>query len=214
MVFLSIEEGLDAIETTKIDIKTYGEFIEAITALYEQEHEFKTVAVDSLDWLENLIHRELCTQYAAKSIDDSDCKAFAYGKGYKLATVFWREILAGLDALREEKGMTILLIAHDQIKRFEDPTTDSYDRYMLKLHNSACDLVTEWSDCLLFAQKKVFTSKEDAGFNKKKTKAVGGERVIYTEESPAFMAGNRYNLPEEIPLSWDDFVHAFEEATK
>ena len=34
------------------------------------------------------------------------------------------------------------------------------------------------------------------------TKTVSGDRIIYTNEEPAFLAKNRYNLPDEIPMDW------------
>ena len=36
-----------------------------------------------------------------------------------------------------------------------------------------------------------------------KTKAVSGDRVIYTEERPAFLAKNRYGLDFEMPFDWN-----------
>jgi hypothetical protein len=35
-----------------------------------------------------------------------------------------------------------------------------------------------------------------------------GERVMYTEERPAYKAKNHFSLPHELPLSWDAFVTA------
>jgi hypothetical protein len=35
------------------------------------------------------------------------------------------------------------------------------------------------------------------------TKAVSGDRVVYTQEKPAYLAKNRYALPEELPMDWE-----------
>ncbi len=41
------------------------------------------------------------------------------------------------------------------------------------------------------------------------TRALGsGERVLYTAERPAFLAKNRYGLPETLPLEWSEFLAA------
>ena len=41
------------------------------------------------------------------------------------------------------------------------------------------------------------------------TRALGsGERVLYTAERPAFIAKNRYGLPDVLPLDWDAFAAA------
>ena len=49
--FFDIEGGLDGIECAKQPIKTWDDAVQTMTALIEQDHSFKTVAVDSLDWV-------------------------------------------------------------------------------------------------------------------------------------------------------------------
>jgi len=38
--------------------------------------------------------------------------------------------------------------------------------------------------------------------------ANGGERILRCEGGPACVAKNRYNLPFELPLSWDSLMAA------
>lgn len=200
---LAIEKGQDGVECATHDINTYQDMVDAITALHEQDHRFKNVAVDSADWLESLIHQQVAKDHGVKSIED-----LGYGKGYVFALNYWRQILAGLESLRNTKNMGVILIAHDHVKRYDNPMSDSYDRYELKLHAKAAALVSEWSDCLLFATHKVIIKKEDGGFNKKIAKAKDAGRVIYTSETPAHVAGNRFGLPDEIELSYKSFINA------
>ncbi|MDO8605938.1 MAG: AAA family ATPase [Phaeospirillum sp.] len=95
-------------------------------------------------------------------------------------------------------------IAHTEIKRFDSPEHEPYDRYIIKLHARAAALMQEHSDAVLFANYRISTVKSDVGFNKKVTRALGsGERVLYTAERPAFLAKNRYGLPDVLPLSWE-----------
>ena len=35
------------------------------------------------------------------------------------------------------------------------------------------------------------------------------DRVLHTVESPAYVAGTRYGLPDELPLDWASFIDAF-----
>jgi hypothetical protein len=70
-------------------------------------------------------------------------------------------------------------------------------------------LLLEHSDVVLFANYRISTVKADVGFNKKVNRAMGsGERVIHTAEKPAFLAKNRYGLPETLPLEWQAFAQA------
>ena len=121
----------------------------------------------------------------------------------------------GLNALRDVKGMSVVQIAHTDIKRFDSPEHDPYDRYTIKLHARAAALVQEHSDVVLFANYRISTVKADVGFNKKVSRAVGsGERVIHTTERPAFLAKNRYGLPDTLPLDWPAFAQAMPEAIR
>ena len=132
-----------------------------------------------------------------------------YGKGYIAALGLWRQYLDGLNALRDERGMTVIQIAHTDIKRFDSPEHEPYDRYVIKLHARASALLQEHSDAVLFANYRISTVKSDVGFNKKVTRALGsGERVLYTAERPAFLAKNRYGLPDMLPLDWQAFAAA------
>lgn len=199
-IFLQTEDGAGALNIATFGLlRTYADVMDAIGELYTQPHDFETIVVDSLDWLEPLIWAQ-----AAKDNGWKDLETPGYGKGYIAASDYWRGLLDGLTALRDEKRMTVILLAHADVKRFDSPDTEPYDRYILKLHQRASALVQEHVDCLLFANYRVSTVKTDLGFNKKAVRGVGGgDRLLYTEERPAFLAKNRYGLPDTLPLSWD-----------
>jgi len=105
--------------------------------------------------------------------------------------------------------MVIIQIAHTDIKRFDSPEHEPYDRYVIKLQTRASALLQEHSDVVLFANYQISVAKSDVGFNKKVTRALGsGARAMHTEERPAFLAKNRYGLPDTLPLSWSEFLAA------
>lgn len=198
-IFIQTEDGLGSIEGARFPLaEKFSDVITALGELYTQKHAFKTVVIDSVDWLERLIWAEVCRERGVESIED-----IGYGKGYVFALKYWQQVIAGLSAIRSDKGMTVVLIAHSKIERFEDPEGDAYDRYSPRLHKAACALLVEWSDEVVFACHKVFTKQADEGFGRKRTVALGsGERQIKTTEKPAYIAKNRLALPEELPLSW------------
>lgn len=202
---IQTEDGLGAISASTFGVlRSFDEVMEAISSLYSEPHDFQTVVVDSLDWLEPLIW-----QHTAQLHNQPNIEAFGYGKGYAAAADTWRSFLEGLNALRDERGMAVILLAHAEIKRFDSPETEPYDRYQPKLHRSASALVQEHVDAVLFANYRVTTLKSDVGFNKKVVRGVsGGDRLLHTVERPAFLAKNRFGLPETLPLSWPDFAAA------
>jgi len=111
--------------------------------------------------------------------------------------------------------MIIVLIAHAKIERFENPETDTYDRYVPRLHRLASAMIQEWCDEVFFATYKVYTKKSDEGFNRTRTHGIGtGERIIRTTERPAHVAKNRLNLPDELPLDWEAYSKYFSTTTR
>jgi len=198
-IFLQTEDGLTNIDCERLPLATeYADVIAALGELYSEPHEYRTVVVDSVDWLERLIWAEVCQKRGVESIED-----IGYGKGYVFALTNWREVLSGLDALRNERDMHIILIAHAQIEKFANPETDTYDRYSPRLQKLASALVQEWCDDVLFATYRIHTKTTNEGFDRKRVQGIGtGERIIRTTERPAHVAKNRLGLPEEFPLDY------------
>jgi hypothetical protein len=210
-IFIQTEDGLDEIDTDKFPLATsYDDVVAALTELRNQQHDYETVVLDSLDWLERLVWDKLCGQYGVTSIEKVDG---GYARGYIHALTYWREIIAHLNVLRNERGMVVLLIAHSKVERFEDPESSPYDRYSPRLHKHAAALVSEWSDAVLFATRRIRTQSEDAGFNRKRTIAHaigkdGGERILRCVGGPSCIAKNRYGIADDLPLSWPAFMAA------
>ncbi len=202
-IFIQTEDGLGTIDCHKFPVaQSFAEVMNALAALYQEDHPYRTVVIDSLDWLERLIHAEVCKSRQVATIED-----IPYGRGYSFALQHWRDFLDGLGGLRDQRGMTVILIAHTKIERFENPETDPYDRYVPRLHKTAAAMVTEWCDEVLFATYKVFTKATDEGFNQKRIQGLGsGERILRTTERPSHLAKNRLGLPDELPLAWADFA--------
>ncbi len=213
-IVLPLEDGLSGIEVDAFNggapLASFQEFNDALTALYSEPHSYGTAVVDSFDWLEPLVWQEACRRN-----NWSDIEAPGYGKGYIAANAIWREVLDKLNALRLERGMAIVGIAHSTVKRFEAPDSEPFDRYELKLQRGALGLVVEWADAILFAQEEAVIKKDDLGFNKKRARGIAtGRRIIHTNAQPSFIAGNRYALPDVLPLTWDAFVGAMQPAAQ
>lgn len=211
-ILLRTEDGAGAIDipTFPVVAHSMGDVYQAIQSLHE-EHPFKTLIVDSLDWLEPLVHQATCQNLQSKNIED-----VGYGKGYIHADDLWREIMAGLDSLRHTRGMQIVCIAHSEIKTYNAPDGDPYDRYQMRIHKRPFALWQEWADMVLFCNYKRNLVKQGGAGDKKRAEG-SGEQVIFTQERPAFMAKNRWCLPEEIFIGkdsrWFSFHDALEKGT-
>ncbi len=201
-IFICTEDGLGTLQVNHFPLATKAsDVLDAIGTLCQEDHAFKTVVLDSVDWLDNLIWSEVEASH--------DAKELAYGKGAMIVAERWRDVLKGLNFLRNEKRMCVILLGHSQIKRFDSPEVEPYDRYQPKLQERSNAILREWVDALLFANYRTIVKKDDVGFNKTNNRGVTtGERLLYTSEKPAYMAKNRYSLPDSLPMSWEAFTQA------
>ena len=209
-IFIPTEDGLNEIDCHKFPLAESLETVfRALGELVEQEHDYETVIIDSLDWLERLIWDQVCADYGARSIEKVDG---GYGRGYAHALVYWRRILDCLTVLHRRR-MIVMLIAHAKIDRFEDPESSAYDRYAPRLHKHASALITEWCDIVAFACRRFRVETQSSGFNRERGIARpigkdGGERILRTVGGPSCVAKNRYSLPAELPLAWPPLFSA------
>lgn len=206
-LLLNIEDGVGDIDCAKTEhLTTLDQINEALLWLANEKHDFQHVAIDSADWLEGLIHAEVAKKAGKESIAD-----IGYGAGYKQALAFWDKILFKLDWLRTDRKMGIIMLAHCAIKKHQDPEQESYDRYQPALHDTASAVLMEWSDEVLFASYRVFLKKEDQGFGKTRSLAMGGtERYIRTQETASCLAKNRLEgMPPEIEFVWSEYAQWF-----
>lgn len=204
-IFLRAEDGIHHLDVPKFPlVQTWGEAREALRSLVSEKHEYETLVVDTLDALEPALWRHMVSRDgSAGKTQLKDIEDYGYGKGYTKALEDWRGLLKDLEAV-SAKGMNIVLTAHSHVRPFKNPAGEDYDRYELKLHAKAAGLLKEWADSVLFANYETFAQKD------KQTKRVRGvdtgARLLFTERRAAYDAKHRGNLPESLPLSWQDFA--------
>ncbi|MEK5479911.1 ATP-binding protein [Paenibacillus sp. FSL R5-0407] len=167
---------------------------------------FGSLIIDTVDWAEMLCVEGVCAAHNKTGVED-----FGYGKGYIYVA---EEIGRFLNLLSDvvEAGIHVVLTAHAQIIKFEQPDEmGAYDRYQLKLGQKTgsrtAPLVKEWADIVLFINYKTFSVATDK--EGKKNKAQGGARTMYTTHHPAWDAKNRHGLPDELPLEYSRIAHIF-----
>lgn len=195
-IFIPVEDGLVGMDVPAFPkCNSFDDVREALGTLINEEHEFKTVVLDSADVLEPMIWDQVCNEGGKGSIGD-----FAYGRGYEMAVEKWRDLLRGLDILRD-KGMTVIVLAHSHIVRFESPDSDGYDRFTMRLHKKANATLHDWADAVLFANHETRVVSASGGDRKRGVST--GRRVLHTVEQAAWLAKNRFGLEPTVDLSWD-----------
>ncbi len=111
-IFLPTEDGLASTPGVHAfpTPTSWDDIREACGSLAGQ-HDYKTLVIDTVDWLEPLLFAEVAKEQGKGSIED-----IGYGKGYVIAAEKFRKFMSALDALRKKKDMTVLFLAHSAIK--------------------------------------------------------------------------------------------------
>lgn len=174
-------------------IESYDEMIELMTQLVVEDHDRRTVIVDSLDGFESLVWAKTCERLGVASIE-----APGFGKGYVEADQEWSYFIDGAAALKQ-RGVAVVMLAHPEVVRFDSPITDPYSRYTVKLHKRSNALIREKSDIVAFMNYRTTIKEKEVA--RQKTVAHGeggGDRQIHLEERPGFLAKNRYQMPTVV----------------
>lgn len=212
-IFIQVEDGLDYLDV-EVDafplVQSFDEAIKYLDLLIKEDHEYQTVVIDSIDWLQTLSYEKIVSAEPGKSMATA---CGGYGKGYVVAYELINSVLKRLDVLRQ-RGMTVGLICHTGIKSIADPriegTYDTYDFALQKNNNADINArITDWSDFIGFADKKTLFSKSD-GENKARQL---DERVLHFDTNAAYKTKARSNIDKKMPLEWGAFVKSFKEST-
>ncbi len=208
-LFIQTEDGLDNLSVDAFDkAKSFEEVKEQLRDVAREDHTFKTLVIDSLDWLERLIWKKICAENNVAQIGD-----VPYGGGYKLALNLWQEFINALDYINETKQMMIILLAHSKITKFEDPTRQNYDRFSLDLQDKASGLILQWCDIIAFANEQVIVTEKKEGFGTTIKAKDTGIRMLNVNKKAAYEAGNRYGL-EDCKLNFSEFWNQIKDKVK
>lgn len=197
------------------EVQTWNDVLQAVELLINDEHDYKTLVLDTLGGVERLAHEHVCNRDFSGNWGEDGF--LSYHKGYEIALSDWRALLSRLDELRSNRRMRIVGLCHTKIQTFQNPEGPDYDRYEPDMHRKTWGLTHKWADMVLFGNYFTVTK----GPEKRKTKAKGGtRRMLYSERTAAWDAKNRHGLPAEIELgnspneAYQAFVNAMNSNTQ
>lgn len=68
-VFIQTEDGLSNIDCARFPLaESFHDVMAMLMELYSEQHDFRTVVIDSLDWLERLIWTHVCREKHKENI--------------------------------------------------------------------------------------------------------------------------------------------------
>jgi len=194
-IFICTEDGLQSIP---VEIrppsfplaKNKQDVIDYLTMLINEEHDYKTLVIDTISRLDSLFVEHIIANDKNKPQSINQALG-GYGNGPQaVAALHWR-ISKACKILNEKKNMTIVFLSHAETETIELPDTDPYMRYTLRL-----------GDVVGMLRQKVFINgveKNKKGELLKAGKAISSdERILSCAANAASYCKNRYGIETDL----------------
>lgn len=186
------------------DFKTWEELLSAVESIRREDHQYKTLVLDTGNGAENLLAASVCQE----TFENNWAQYNDYGRGVRVAAPIWADFLKHLDRVRIERRMSIIFLHHATVKQTSNPTGKDWDQHRPEAIDKMWGLTHKWADVIAFYGTRVTVNKED--------KATGEQRFLRLNPSASIVAGNRYGMPDEITAKpgaknlWDAFAKAIQ----
>lgn len=166
-------------------------------------HDYETLVIDTIDSLETLLHKHILETDPKKPTAMSRSHG-GFGAGFNMALNMMAVLRDKLDLIRQQKKMNIAIICHTVAKKVSDPSAlAEYDEHKLALHDKVESLFVDWCSAVLFMRFQIQKQDEE------KFAYGSGEKVIMCEKRAGHLSKNRYQLPPEIPVVFDQPAKSF-----
>ncbi|MGB3724836.1 MAG: ATP-binding protein [Glaciecola sp.] len=199
-IVIRAEDGLQAIPEdarpmafpllSKVD-----DLWEQLTTLIKEEHDYKTLVLDSVTALERLFIQHVIESDPKKPKSINQAMG-GYGAGLQAVAAMHQRVRKACGILNERKDMHIVFIGHADTETIELPDQDPYTRYSLRLGKKSVAPYVDDSDIVGFLKLTTFTM----GDGERKKAMSDGSRQLVCYATAANVSKNRFGITEDIPV--------------
>lgn len=201
-IFIRAEDGLSSIPTDRMPdafplIQHADDVYHQITALINEEHQYKTLVIDSISKLDRIFTDEITKGNAS-------AKALAlamggYGAGYQALSSMHGRVRKGCQLLVDKKDMNIVFLAHAELTTVDLPDSEPYQQYGLKMEKKSQSHYVDDCDFVGFLRLETYVMKDE----QKKSKAKStGERIIQCRSEASSVSKNRMGFTDDIFIEY------------
>lgn len=197
-IVIRAEDGLQAIPADKRPdafplIHKEEDLWQQLAALVTEQHDYKTVIIDSVTALERLFVQHVIDSDSKKPRSINQALG-GYGAGLSAVAAMHQRVRKACGILNERKGMHVVFVAHADTETIELPDQDAYTRYNLRLGKKSVAPYVDDSDVVGFLKLETFTT----GDGERKKAISDGTRILITYATAANVSKNRYGITEEL----------------
>ena len=185
------------------------EIMDKLRMLIQEEHDYKTVIIDSNTALNELFEEEVVVfDDSNKPGDSIGNAAGGFHKGYDVSMGMHSNLIRACEFLRG-KGMAVVFLSHTGIHKVKTSPEEmsEYSTYSLAMHDRSKKLYVSRSDAVIYLKEERYLTGAESNSKGQQTKAarvtMSGDRYLITSSDGTtgyVDAKNRYNMPQEIKL--------------
>lgn len=206
-LFLDTEGSTSDLDVHAIEVKDYASFVEAMQFAC-QSNEYKSIVIDTVDWLDQMVIENILREDNATSITDS--KLYGFGAGDKRIQGYWYKNIIPMFKAVLKSGKNLVMLGHAEVKGQDDPLNGRFDKYKLKMSKLSSSIVKEYVRNMFFM---TFETHIEYRKGLEKNKLKGGRiRNIHTVHTPQYEAKCRTKgIPETMVFieginPYNDFI--------
>lgn len=202
-IFIRAEDGLKAVPSDKRPkafplLRNAQDLWDQITALIKEEHNFKTLVIDSVSKLDVLFTEEIMKNDGKNNL--AQC-AGGFGAGFQVLFGMHQRLRKACQVLQEKRGMNIVFLAHADVDKIEPPDMAGYSKYVMKITGNSkvncADPYVNDVDVVGFIRLQTFSKGADGEVKK----AVStGARELVAFATAANVSKNRFGITSPIPV--------------
>lgn len=203
-IFIRAEDGMQAIPAEHRPdalplVGSSDQLWEQLTALLQEDHEYKTVVIDSVTALERLFMADVMkADPKARSINQA---LGGYGAGTSAIAAMHGRVRKACGILNERKGMHVVFVAHADVETMKLPDQDDYMRYSLRLPVKSLPPYVDDVDLVGFLRQQMVVMGDEG---ERKMAKGSGARELVCHVSPANVSKNRYGITDAMPVNFGE----------
>lgn len=204
-VFIRAEDGVGRIsrnvETPDAfpAVKTANDVFDQLLALINEDHDYRTVVIDSVTALDVLFTEQIIKESGKSNI----VQAYGgYGAGYAALVNMHGRIRKAAGILNERKNMAVVFIAHADLEEVQLPDVEDYARYTIAMYRKAKTHYIDNVDFVGYVRLKAFLSGDDG---ERKRVRDTGDRELVCHATASSVSKNGYGITEA--LDFEDGVN-------
>lgn len=175
--------------------------------LAEDDLPYKTIVIDSISKLDQLIveyildNEPIGKNGQKPSTLTSACGG--YGAGFMKCASIHSAVTSLMDKFKE-RGICVVYVGHVGVIKHKAPDQEDFDIYSITMnHDRSRSVYIDQVDAVLFCKLKSFVSETESGRNIIRST---NDRVIITGVSDGHVSKNRFNMPSELRMDFDEIA--------